>query len=133
MTAPELQQEIERTRQQLGQTVQELAAKADLKARAKDKAAELRERARERALGARGKARERALGARGKARDTVSQARTTAFQARDKTRARAAQLSGQVRQSQAVQRRWPLAVAAGVLAAGSVAAAWWLRRKQSAR
>ena len=76
MTAEELQQEIEQTRQQLGQTVDELAAKTDVKARA---------------------------------------------------RAAATEVSGRVRRSQLVQRRWPLALAAGVLIAGSVAA--WRRKK----
>ena len=57
MTAPELQQEIERTRQRLGRTLEELAAKADFKARAKEMAAE----ARGKALEARDKARERAV------------------------------------------------------------------------
>ena len=37
----ELGEEIERTREQLGETVQALAAKADVKARAQDKAAQL--------------------------------------------------------------------------------------------
>ena len=48
MTQPELQQEIEQTRERLGQTVEELAAKADvrakaagLKAKAQDQAARL--------------------------------------------------------------------------------------------
>jgi hypothetical protein len=41
MTAPEIQQEIEQTRERLGRTVDELAAKADVKARARTKAAEL--------------------------------------------------------------------------------------------
>jgi Protein of unknown function (DUF3618) len=36
-----LQQEIERTRRQLGETVQELAARADVKSRARAKAAEM--------------------------------------------------------------------------------------------
>jgi hypothetical protein len=40
MTAGELQHEIEQTRQRLGETVDELAAKADMKARARAKAAE---------------------------------------------------------------------------------------------
>ncbi len=74
MTAQELEQEIERTREHLGETIDELAAHADLKARA---------------------------------------------------RARAADMSGRIRQSQLVrsqvlQRRWPVAVAAGVLIAGTV-------------
>jgi Protein of unknown function (DUF3618) len=41
MTADDLQQEIEQTRQQLGQTIDELAAKADVKARAKARVAEV--------------------------------------------------------------------------------------------
>ena len=47
MTQPEIQQEIEQTRERLGQTVEELAAKADLKARARVKAAEVKARAAE--------------------------------------------------------------------------------------
>lgn len=74
MTAEELQQEIEQTRRQLGQTVDELAAKTDVKARA---------------------------------------------------RAKATEVSGRVRRSPLVQRRWPVALAAGVLIAGSVAVWRW--------
>jgi len=85
MTAEEIQQEIERTREHLGDTVDELAAKADVKARARVKAAEVK---------------------------TL-------------TRDRAAEVSRQVRQSQVVQRRWPLAVAAGILLAGSVVIWRW--------
>jgi Protein of unknown function (DUF3618) len=40
----ELREQIERTRDRLGETVQALAAKADVKARAQDKAAQLTER-----------------------------------------------------------------------------------------
>jgi hypothetical protein len=81
MTAQELEQEIERTREHLGDTIDELAGKADVLARARARAAEVK--------------------------------------------ARAADVSGRVRQSKAVQsqvlqRRWPIAVAAGVLIAGSV-------------
>lgn len=74
MTAEELQQEIEQSRQRLGQTVDELAAKTDVKTRA---------------------------------------------------RAKATEVSGRVRQSQLVQRRWPVALAAGVLIVGSVAVWRW--------
>jgi chorismate mutase len=45
MTQPEIQQEIEQTREQLGKTVEELVAKADIRARARDKAAEVKARA----------------------------------------------------------------------------------------
>ena len=74
MTAEELQQEIEQSRQRLGQTVDELAAKTDVKTRA---------------------------------------------------RAKATEVSGRVRRSPLVQRRWPVALAAGVLIAGSVAVWRW--------
>ena len=83
MTASGIQQEIERTREHLGETVDELAARADVKARAREKVTEARDRA--------------------------------------------AELSGRVRRSRLARRRWPLAVAAGVLVAGS-AAIWWRRR-----
>ena len=90
MTAQELEQEIERTREHLGDTIDELAGKADMKARARARAAEVK--------------------------------------------TRAADVSGRVRQSKAVQsqvlqRRWPVAVAAGVLIAGSVL----IRRRRRGR
>jgi len=45
MTAPEMeiQQEIERTREHLGDTVEELAARADVRTRARAKAAEMKD------------------------------------------------------------------------------------------
>ncbi len=99
MTAPEIQQEIEQTRERLGATVEELAAKADVKARAQAKAA-----------------------------DVKTKAQAKAVDVKVKAQAKATELSGQVRRSQAVQRRWPLAVAAGVLVAGSLAV-WRWRKK----
>ena len=48
-TVPEIQQEIEQTRERLGQTVEALAAKADVKARAQAKADEIRARAQDKA------------------------------------------------------------------------------------
>jgi hypothetical protein len=45
-SAPDIQQEIEQTRDRLGQTVDHLAAKADVKARAQAKVAEVKTRAR---------------------------------------------------------------------------------------
>jgi len=75
MTAPEIEQEIEQTRDHLGETVEELATRADVRARA------------------------------------------TAAGVKDK----AAEMSGQMRQSELVRRRWPLvAAAAGAVLIGSV-------------
>jgi predicted transcriptional regulator len=87
MTAPEIRQEIEKTREQLGQTVEELAAKVDVPARARSKAAEVT----------------------GRVKATVSGLQTRA------------------RQSQVVQRRWPLAAAAGVVVV--VAVGWMAARR----
>ena len=87
MTAPEIQLQIERTRERLGETVEELASRADVRARARDKAAEVRAKAQDKAT----------------------------------------ELSGRVRRSQVVQRRWPLAVAAGVVVIGTVAVCRWPR------
>jgi Protein of unknown function (DUF3618) len=91
MTADELRQEIEQTRQSLGETVDELAAKADMKARIRAKA-----------------------GA-----------------AKAQAQARIAEVSGRMKRSQAIQRRWPVAVAAA-LAAGAGAMAI-RRRKRTER
>jgi len=78
MTADDLRHEIEQTRERLGETVDELAAKADVKARA---------------------------------------------------RARAAELSGLLTRSEAIQRRWPAAmIAAGV----AIAALALARRRRQA-
>ena len=77
MTAPEIQQEIEQTREHLGETVDELTARADVRARGRARAAGMKDKA--------------------------------------------AQMSGQMRQSELVRRRWPLiAAAAGVVLIGSV-------------
>jgi hypothetical protein len=82
MTASDMQQEIDRSREGFGDTMEELAAKGDMKARAWDRAANVKDKATE--------------------------------------------LSGLVKRSSVMQRRWPLAVAAGVLVVGSVA----LRRRR---
>jgi Protein of unknown function (DUF3618) len=57
MSADELRQEIEQTRQSLGETVDELAAKADVKARARAKAAEAKARTRDRVADVSGRVR----------------------------------------------------------------------------
>ncbi len=96
-TAAELQQEIERTRERLGETVEELAAKADVKARAQAKAAE-----------------------------TKARAQAKAAETKARAQAKAAEVSGWIRQTQEGQPRWPLAVtAAGVLIMGAAVIWRW--------
>ena len=77
MTASDIQQEIEQTHEHLGETVDEFAARADVRARARAKAAGMKDKA--------------------------------------------AEISGQMRQSDLARRRWPLAAtAAGAVLIGSV-------------
>ncbi len=92
MTAPEIQQGIEHTREHLGETVEELAARADVKARARATAAGMKDKA------AGMKAR-----AQGKATEVSGQLRQSQL------------VQG------GTGRRWPLAAAAvGALLVGSV-------------
>jgi succinyl-CoA synthetase beta subunit len=91
-TGRELQEEIEQTRERLGQTVEELVAKADVKARAQAKAAEVKVKAQDKAADVKN----RAVGISGNVRQS------------------------QLVQSQLVRRRWPLvAVVAGAILIGS--------------
>jgi phage-related minor tail protein len=110
MTASEIQQEIDRTRERLGETVEELAAKADVKARAKEKAVEMKAKA------------------QGKVTEVSGLVKGKVTEVSGLVKGKATDVSGRVKQNQAVQRRWPLAAAAAVsvLAAGIVV---WRRRK----
>jgi hypothetical protein len=92
MTEPEIRKEIERTREQLGATVEELAARADVPARVRSKAAETREMAQAKAAAASGRIRVTAAGL--------------------SRRAWPGQLAG---------HRWPLALAVGLIVIGGVA------------
>jgi Protein of unknown function (DUF3618) len=142
----ELQQEIEQTREHLGETVDQLVAKTDVRARAQDKAVELTGRVK----GKTGQARTQAAVRAGKVRDQL--ARKTAGAGRRAKSAGTAvkeQLPGRVasagapvwqatpepvRQavakaaSTARQRRVPLAVAASVLIVGYLGIRRWRRR-----
>ena len=86
MTAPEIQQEIEQARGHLGETVEELAARADVRARARARAAGMKDKA--------------------------------------------AEMSGQMRQSELVRSRWPLAAAAVAGAAVLIGSVLVRRRRK---
>jgi uncharacterized protein DUF3618 len=95
MAAPEIemQQEIERTREHLGDTVEELAARADVRTRARAKAAAMKDRAAEAA----GQLRQHRL-----IQDRLAQ-------------------RGPAQGRHEAPRRWPVAVAAaGAVIVGSV-------------
>jgi hypothetical protein len=142
----ELRQEIEQTRGQLGETVEQLVAKTDVKARARDQAAALAGRvkgqasqAREQAATRARKMRDQLAGQAGGTRQPTvlldtpatrqSPARipavgATAWQALpEPVRQAAAKAAGSTR-----ERRVQLVAAAGVLLAGGVALWWWRRR-----
>jgi len=142
VTEVELRQEIERTREQLGETVEQLAAKTDVKGRARAKATELAGRARKTAAQARTQAatqvstvREQLAGKTAGARQkatTVSGTVTSQLQAKAAPVREAA--PEPVRHavakgaSTAQQRRVPLAVAAVTLIAGYLVFRWWRKR-----
>jgi hypothetical protein len=138
----ELQQEIEDTREQLGQTVEQLVAKADVRARARGKAAELTGRVKDQA----GQARAQAAARAGTVGDQLVSKATSAGQraaylgaaAREQVSARAAPVweaaPEPARQAVAKgasttrQHRVPLVVAAGMLVVGLLAIRWWRTR-----
>ena len=108
MTAPEIQQEIERTSDHLGGTVEELAARADVTARA-----------RARAAGMKDKATRIKVRAQGKATEMSGQLRQSRLAQSRLAQSRLAQ--SQLAQGDRVRRRWPLAAAAaGAVLVGSV-------------
>lgn len=144
--AQELEQEIERSREQLGATAEELAARTEAKARARDKAAELSGRAKSKTGQARKEAAARAASARsqlaGKAAAAREKAMAVGGAGKGQLQSRVAAMGApvweatpeQVRRavaqeaSGARQRRAPLAVAAGALIFGYLALRWWRKR-----
>jgi cobalamin biosynthesis Mg chelatase CobN len=92
-----LRAEIAQTRTELGETVQALAAKADVKALAKEQVEETKAWVRAQAAEATGKVREAAQLATGKVRGAAAQAT-------DKARHTAGQASGKVKESGALDR-----------------------------
>jgi hypothetical protein len=142
----ELQQEIERTREQLGETVEQLVAKADVKARAQDKVSELAGRVKGKASQARAQA---ADGAGSVREQVASKTADVSQKAKSAGTAVTQQLPGRVAAAaapvwkatpeparQAVakaagnarQRPVPLAVAAAVLIVGYLVARRWRKR-----
>jgi Protein of unknown function (DUF3618) len=121
----ELRQEIEQTRERLGDTVELLVAKTDIKGRAQAKVAGLAGRVKDKSAPARAKAADRAANARSQAADKSLMARQKATAGRNQLQARAAVAW------QAAPEGWvPLAAAAALLALGSGYMAYrsWPRR-----
>ena len=137
-----LKQEIERTREQLGETVDQLAAKTDVKGRARAEAAELAGRAKSTTAQARTRAATQVSSLRGQlaGRSAVARQKAAAARGTAKTQlqARAAPVLEATPQplrravakgaSTAQQRRVPLAIAAVTLIAGYVVFRRWSKR-----
>jgi hypothetical protein len=142
----QLEAEIERTREQLGATVHELAARADVKTRARAMAAEVTGRVKSTTAQARTNAAARAGNVRSQVTGTTAAARQKAISAggagRDQLRSRASAVSAPVweampervrstvtKGANGARDRWvPLTVAGGVLVVGCVALRQWRRR-----
>jgi Protein of unknown function (DUF3618) len=138
----QLEQEIGRTREQLGETVEQLAAKADVKSRAQTKAAEVSRRVRIKAsrtqqqvvaqagnvrgqlAGKTAAARHKATSVSGAGKSRVAAVATPVWEATPEPLRRAAAKGA----SGARERRVPLAVAAGLLVAGYLMIRWWRKR-----
>lgn len=69
LTPEQLREQVARTRQELGRTVEELAARADVKAKARQQADEVKTRMRHAVAQSRTEALEKAAGASGAVRD----------------------------------------------------------------
>jgi len=111
--ARQLQREIERTREQLGETVQELVARVDVKSRARAKASEVSGRYKSTMVRARQRASTRAGGVRGQVTGNTSAARQ---------KARHAVTKG----ASGARERWvPLAAVAGAVIIDCVAIWQW--------
>jgi Protein of unknown function (DUF3618) len=122
-----LQEEIKQTREQLADTVEQLVAKTDVKARARAKAAELTGRLKDSTAQVRTKAVDRGAGVRGQvagktvmARQKAASVGGTAPEPVRRTAVRAANI--------AKQRRLPLMAATASLIAGFLVLRWWRRR-----
>lgn len=128
----ELEREIERTREQLGETVELLAAKADVKTRAQAKATELSERIKAKAGQARQKAAARGGSVRGQLAGTTAatQKRVTAA-ATPVWEATPGPVRQAVAKGASIARRHqlPLMAAGGTLIIGYLAIRW--RRRSS--
>ncbi len=109
----QLKTEIEKTRQQLGDTVDQLAAKADVKARSQAKMADVTQRARDKTS----QVRQLAAAAAGTGREQL-QSRTP-----DSVRRAVGQGAESAR-----RYRTQLAIAAGAAVVGILVLRWWKRR-----
>jgi hypothetical protein len=137
----QLREEIGRAREQLGETVEQLVAKTDLKGRARAKAAGLAGRVKASTARVRAKATDRGAGMRSQVAGTAVTARQKAAAAggtaKAQLQARAAPVWGAapgpvrriaVKGADAAQRRRVPLMAAVTVVAGYLVVRWWRKR-----
>jgi len=138
----ELRQEIEQTRAQLGETVEQLAARTDVMGRARAKAAELTGQMKDGVAGVRTTAVAGATSMRSRLAGKTVVGRRTATTAGGRAKAQLQSRAALVREaapqplwrtvvkgaSAAKRLRVPLAAAAAVLTAGYLVSRWWRKR-----
>jgi small-conductance mechanosensitive channel len=120
----QLEEKIAQTREQLGETVEQLVAKTDVKARAQAKAADLTQRAKDTADQVRQQAASVGGAGREQLQSRASEAGAPLWAAAPDPLKRAVAKGTEG----ARQHRKPLAIAAGVLIIGAVVIRWWTRR-----
>jgi multidrug efflux pump subunit AcrB len=121
--AGQLNAKIEHTREQLGETVEQLTAKADVKERAQSTEADLKERAKAKASQVRQQAAVRAGSAPSQLAATTATVREQASSASEAVPESVKRVVVQGGQA-ARQHRKPLAIAAGVLVLGALVVRW---------
>jgi hypothetical protein len=128
----EIEQEIERTRGELADTVEALAYKADVPARAREKATAVKERAAEKATVAKHVAAEKATVAKNAATEKAAHAKNRASETATHTAHVARQKAdGAVHSAQESPPRTKAAIGAGVAAcAAAVASIWYVVRRR---
>jgi len=133
--AEELKAKIEQTREQLGRTVEQLAAKTDVKARAQAKVTDLTQRAKDTTSRLRRQAAVRADSARSQLAAYSASVRQSAASVGDAGRDRLpSQVSASLKQAVtkgtegARKHRAPLIIAVGVLVVGAIVVRRWTRR-----
>lgn len=143
----QLRQEIEQTREQLGETVEQLVAKADVKSRAQTRAAKVSERVKSKTSKAQDQVAAGAASVRSQLAAKTATTRQEGMSAggagKDQLRNHTAAMAAPVWEAapeplrravargarSARQHQVPLAVAAGVVTAGYLAIRWWGKQR----
>ena len=112
-----IRREIEQTREQMGETIDALGYKADVKARAKESVQEKTQSVKESVVGVTQSAKEKLVGARDSVADTAGSATTTVSDAAPDRE----QVKQQARRAKGLAQENPIGLAIGSIAVGFIA------------